>query len=164
MVNIKHVIFSLILPILTIIIIPFIILIKIDVKTIGTLFNSNLILYFIGIIIFILGLILFLDCIVIFYKIGNGTLMPLPSIETKSLIIAGSYKYMRNPMITGVLLIIISEAFLFGSLSILSYAGIFLIINMIYMPLSEEKGLIKRFGEEYLEYKQNVRAWIPKLK
>ena len=33
----------------------------------------------------------------------------------------------------------------------------------VYIPLVEEPGLLKRFGEEYLTYKRNVPRWIPRL-
>jgi len=34
---------------------------------------------------------------------------------------------------------------------------------MIYIPLGEEPGLAKRFGDDYHLYKQNVPRWIPRL-
>ena len=66
-------------------------------------------------------------------------------------------------MITGVVLILISEALMLGSLAIGIWAIVFLIINMLYFPLSEEPGLRKRFGKEYDEYCKNVPRFIPRL-
>jgi protein-S-isoprenylcysteine O-methyltransferase Ste14 len=43
-------------------------------------------------------------------------------------------------------------------------AFLFFAINHVYFILSEEPGLEKRFGQEYLEYKKNVPRWIPRLK
>jgi len=40
----------------------------------------------------------------------------------------------------------------------------FAVINSIYIPLSEEPGLVRRFGENYVIYKQNVPRWIPRWK
>ena len=37
-------------------------------------------------------------------------------------------------------------------------------INLIYIPTFEEKGVLKRFGEEFILYKREVNGWIPKLK
>ena len=79
------------------------------------------------------------------------------------MIVTGPYAYVRNPMITGVVLILISEALMLGSLAIGIWAIVFLIINMIYFPLSEEPGLRKRFGKEYDEYCKNVPRYIPRL-
>lgn len=164
MVKAKQVMFSLILPIGVAIIIPIILLLLVDQKDCAMLINPNHVLLFLGISLLIFSLLLFIDCNIIFIKIGKGTLMPLKSLETQELIIAGPYKYVRNPMIIAVLLLVLSEALILNSLSILIWAGIAFVINIIYMPLSEEKGLEKRFGETYLHYKRNVRGWIPKLK
>jgi protein-S-isoprenylcysteine O-methyltransferase Ste14 len=49
-------------------------------------------------------------------------------------------------------------------LPLLGWFGIFVVVNAIYIPLAEEPGLAKRFGEDYLRYKQNVPRWIPRWK
>jgi protein-S-isoprenylcysteine O-methyltransferase Ste14 len=59
-------------------------------------------------------------------------------------------------MISGVLFILLGEAALLGSLPLLAWFLIFFAANAIYFPLSEEKGLERRFGDEYLTYKRNV--------
>ena len=73
------------------------------------------------------------------------------------------YAYVRNPMITGIVLILASEALMLSSWAIGIWAVVFLIINMFYFPLSEEPGLRKRFGKEYEEYCKNVPRYIPRL-
>lgn len=161
MVNLKQILFSLLLPISATIVIPLILYLFIDISTSGVLFNPNLILLIMGIVLSIFGFYLFIKCNLVFIKIGKGTLMPLTSIQTKHLIIAGPYRYVRNPMILAVWFIILGEAFIFASFSILTWAISFLIINLVYMPLIEEKGMEKRFGMEFIEYKNNVRGWIP---
>ncbi len=72
--------------------------------------------------------------------------------------------YVRNPMILGVLIVLIGEAILFTSLSIGIWALAFLVINTGYFIFSEEPGLERKFGKEYVEYKANVPRWIPKTK
>jgi protein-S-isoprenylcysteine O-methyltransferase Ste14 len=67
-------------------------------------------------------------------------------------------------MITGVFCILAGESAIFGSWRLLVWFFIFVLVNLIYMPLSEEPGLEKRFGEEYLLYKKHVPRWIPRLK
>jgi len=163
MVRIRHILFSLILPITLAIIVPILLLFLFEQRSFMTLLTQNLIFLIFGIINLGFGLLLFIDCNWLFYNIGKGTLAPLPKIETKAMVIKGPYKYVRNPMIISVILVLLAESFLFNSISILIYSGIFFLINAIYMPLSEEKGMIVRFGEDYLQYKKNVRAWIPKL-
>ena len=36
--------------------------------------------------------------------------------------------------------------------------------NAVYIPLAEEPGLVKRFGDEYLAYKRNVPRSIPRMR
>lgn len=42
--------------------------------------------------------------------------------------------------------------------------AIILLPDLIYIPLFEEKSLIKRFGADYELYKKNVLRWIPRIK
>lgn len=75
----------------------------------------------------------------------------------------GVYRHVRNPMMLGVFCILLGEAILFGSPWLLGWFGIFVAVNMIVIPLAEEPGLAKRFGDDYVRYKQNVPRWIPRL-
>jgi protein-S-isoprenylcysteine O-methyltransferase Ste14 len=108
------------------------------------------------------GLSLFLYTVVLFNNIGKGTLAPWS--PTQKLVVAGPYRYCRNPMITGVLFILIGEALAFHSTAILIEAVLFVVINTIYFIFSEEPGLQDRFGNDYKVYKQNVPRWIPRFK
>ena len=60
-------------------------------------------------------------------------------------------------------LLIIDGLFVLGSMLILIFATAFVLIHLFYIPLSEERGLEKRFGEEFRTYKKNVPRWIPRL-
>ena len=116
---------------------------------------------FLGIAIFFAGLLLVVSTIRLFSKLGNGTLAPWD--PTSKMIITGPYAYVRNPMITGIVLILLGEALMLFSWAIALWTVIFLIINMFYFALSEEPGLRKRFGQEYEEYSRNVPRYIPRL-
>jgi protein-S-isoprenylcysteine O-methyltransferase Ste14 len=67
-------------------------------------------------------------------------------------------------MITGVLCILVGEAALFGSVPLLTWAAAFFAVNAVYMPLVEEPGLRRRFGEGYEAYRAAVPRWIPRLR
>jgi protein-S-isoprenylcysteine O-methyltransferase Ste14 len=67
-------------------------------------------------------------------------------------------------MISGVMFILLGEVFLSASLPLLIWFAIFAAVNMVYIPLAEEPGLEKRFGEDYLAYKINVPRWIPRVR
>ena len=110
----------------------------------------------------IFGLVLSGWAAMLLVKLGQGT--PAPWDPPKRLIIRGPYRHVRNPMITGALLMLLAEAILFQSLPIAAWMTVFFIGNAIYFPLIEEKGLEKRFGDEYRNYKANVPRWIPRLR
>ena len=98
----------------------------------------------------------------LFINIGRGTLAPWS--PTSKLVVIGPYRHVRNPMISGVLMTLLGESIVFGSLGIFICFLLFFIINHIYFIYSEEPGLARRFGDEYLSYKRNVPRWIPRLR
>jgi protein-S-isoprenylcysteine O-methyltransferase Ste14 len=111
--------------------------------------------------LFAAGLTLMVSTIRLFASTGRGTLAPWD--PTQRLVVQGPYRHVRNPMITGVLCILLGEAAAFGSLWLLGWAGLFFFMNAVYFPLFEEPGLERRFGEEYRAYKRNVPRWLPRL-
>ena len=70
---------------------------------------------------------------------------------------------MRNPMMIGVILVLLGEAMLLGSIPVLIWGLIFIQGCLILIPFWEEPDLESRFGEPYREYKRNVPRWIPKI-
>jgi protein-S-isoprenylcysteine O-methyltransferase Ste14 len=113
-----------------------------------------------GLLLIVLGLVVMVLTISSFIRIGNGTLAPWS--PPKKLVINGLYRYVRNPMILGVLTVLLGEALTVRSQSILMWAGTFFIINTIYFIIYEEPNLEHRFGNEYREYKKHVRRWVPR--
>lgn len=106
------------------------------------------------------GGVLFSACLKRFASRGEGTLAPWdPPVH---LVVSGPYAYVRNPMISGVLLILVAEALILRSMPHLGWAGIFFLINATYIPLLEEPALEARFGREFEEYKEHVPRMIPR--
>ncbi len=148
-------IISLILPITALIIVP------INIESNWTVifgWNLNLIL---GLILIIAGLTIMGFTISSFIRIGKGTLAPWS--PTKKLVVAGLYRYVRNPMILGVFTVLVGEATCIWSVALLEWAITFFFINTIYFTLYEEPGLKERFGEDYVNYKKHVSRWLPRL-
>jgi protein-S-isoprenylcysteine O-methyltransferase Ste14 len=145
---------SLILPFTVLVIVPLLIENNLTI-TLGIVSVT-------GIILVTTGLAMIVITISMFIRIGRGTLAPWS--PTRKLVANGIYAYVRNPMILGVFIVLIGESFTFHSINIFVWAIVFFVINSIYFVVSEEPGLANRFGKEYLEYKQNVPRWIPRLK
>ncbi|MBN2471243.1 MAG: isoprenylcysteine carboxylmethyltransferase family protein [Anaerolineae bacterium] len=109
-----------------------------------------------------IGLALVVMTIRLFVQVGRGTLAPWDATET--LVVVGPYRYVRNPMISGVIFALFGESVLCGSGWVLGWALLFTLVNLVYIPLSEEKGLEARFGANYRLYKRSVPRWIPRLR
>jgi len=93
---------------------------------------------------------------------GGGTLAPWD--PPRRLVVRGPYRYVRNPMISGVVLVLFGEAALLLSLPHLAWAAFFLGLNALYIPLVEEPALARRFGASYREYRAHVPRVIPRLR
>jgi protein-S-isoprenylcysteine O-methyltransferase Ste14 len=107
-----------------------------------------------------LGLFLFAHSLKRFAREGEGTLAPWD--PPRKLVVRGPYRFVRNPMISGVLLILLGEAMLYQSPAIAIWAVTFFAINAIVIPLIEEPQLRDRFGAAYIEYCNNVPRLIPR--
>jgi protein-S-isoprenylcysteine O-methyltransferase Ste14 len=106
------------------------------------------------------GLLLMYRTISLFASFGEGTLAPWD--PTQCLVVRGPYRHVRNPMISGVLSILLGESALLGSPPLLLWFLAFFAVNALWMPLVEEPGLERRFGDDYLLYKRAVPRWIPR--
>jgi len=146
-------IFSFILPVTVLVIIPK------WIEKDRTLHMSFQLLA--GLILILTGLTMMTITISSFISIGKGTLAPWS--PPSKLVIKGPYRHVRNPMILGVLTVLLGEALGLWSKSILVWTGEFFIINIIYFIIYEEPNLEKRFGDDYRKYKKHVPRWVPRL-
>jgi protein-S-isoprenylcysteine O-methyltransferase Ste14 len=107
------------------------------------------------------GIIVLLDAFVRFAR-ADGT--PAPPMPTFHLVVVGPYRYVRNPMYLAVLTIILGQGLLFASGGTLLYAGIVLLAVVLFVLGYEEPTLELEYGDEYREYRRNVRGWIPRVR
>lgn len=114
--------------------------------------------HFMAMAVFITGLIIMLICIVSFAVKGRGTLSPLD--PARRLIISGLYRYSRNPMYVGVMLILWGEAIFFLSNYLWLYSFIIFGAFNAFIIFYEEPRLKKDFGAEYDKYFQSTRRWL----
>lgn len=92
---------------------------------------------------------------------GNGT--PAPWAPPQNFVVTGPYKYVRNPMISGVIFLLYAEFCLTKSVALFLWFLAFTFINLFYIHYVEELQLRKRFGKPYEEYLEKVPCWIPKF-
>jgi protein-S-isoprenylcysteine O-methyltransferase Ste14 len=92
---------------------------------------------------------------------ANGT--PVPVASPPRLVVSGFYRYVRNPIYVGFLVMLLGEALLFGSLGLLKYAAVAWCVGAAAVHWYEEPTLARKFGAEYRDYRRAVRAWIPRL-
>jgi protein-S-isoprenylcysteine O-methyltransferase Ste14 len=106
------------------------------------------------------GFALWAWCVWLFARVGRGTLAPWD--PTEQLVVVGPYRHVRNPMISGVVAMLLAEGLFFGSIFLLAWAIGFWLLNHVYFLVAEEPGLLRRFGEPYRRYLANVPRWIPR--
>ena len=100
----------------------------------------------------------FLMALSAFYFLkARGT--PVPFSPPPKLVRTGPYKYVRNPMLTGIFIQLFGIGIIFNSISlIVIFTPLFILINFWELKRIEEPELKKRFGKEYLDY-NNLRSW-----
>jgi protein-S-isoprenylcysteine O-methyltransferase Ste14 len=115
-----------------------------------------------GVLLIAAGLPVLLDSFVRFAIQGLGT--PAPVMPTRHLVVAGLYRYVRNPMYLAVAALIFGQGLVFPSWGVLEYGvavwGAFYLFVLFY----EEPTLRKSYGPEYRAFCANVPRWLPRLR
>ena len=113
----------------------------------------------ISILILLIGILILLNPIFKFIK-SKTTIDPIKFKKVNKLIITGIYKYSRNPMYLGLLMIVTSTSLFY--LNIFSITTPFLFYFWInrFQIKREEIFLTEKFGKEYLLYRTKTRRWI----
>lgn len=160
----RHVQATLLLPTVATIVIPAVIPARTPSVNVGWSLAPpfHLLPILVGIKLVGFGLVLMIKTISLFATVGQGTLAPWD--PTRRLVVRGIYRRVRNPMISGALCVLLGKAVFLGSFPIALWFLAFLALNLVYIPLIEEPGLERRFGDAYLLYKRNVPRWIPRSK
>jgi protein-S-isoprenylcysteine O-methyltransferase Ste14 len=110
-------------------------------------------------VLLMVGLAVFARCVWDFVARGRG--IPVPVDHPRQLVVTGLYRYVRNPMYLGVLLVLLGEALYFGSVRFLIYTMLWLLLVHVFVIVHEEPYLTARFGDSYRHYRGSVRRWIP---
>jgi protein-S-isoprenylcysteine O-methyltransferase Ste14 len=113
-----------------------------------------------GVLLIVAGLIPPVHAFTQFVKAG-GT--PMPIAPTQRLVVTGFNRYVRNPMYLGLLVVMVGEALLFGSVAVLVWAAAFWVLTASFVHWYEEPTLVREYDGEYEAYRRNVHAWLPRL-
>jgi protein-S-isoprenylcysteine O-methyltransferase Ste14 len=90
---------------------------------------------------------------------------PVPFNPPPKLVTTGPYARVRNPMVTGVFVLLFGLGVLLRSISLVSiFTPLFILLNVWELKAVEERELERRLGKDYVEYKKRVPMFIPRLK
>jgi protein-S-isoprenylcysteine O-methyltransferase Ste14 len=119
----------------------------------------------VAVILWLFGLLFALWAGVVQNTIGKGGPLEVAGLEvspkTQNLVVTGPYKYTRNPMLFGACVYYYAVAIYLNSVIAIAIAVLFMTFMLIFVKLTEERRLLKEFGNEYKEYRQRVSMFVP---
>ena len=94
------------------------------------------------------------------FRIAKTTKNPMKPEEATQLVIVGIYKFTRNPMYVGFLIMLTAWAVrLQNPLNLVMLIAFVIYMNR-FQIIPEERALAKLFPEDFEAYKSRVRRWI----
>ena len=105
-----------------------------------------------GVVIAILG--------VVSFRRAGTTVNPLQPAAASSLVVSGVYRWTRNPMYLGMLLVLLGGGVLLANALAILFAAAFIPLMNRLQIQPEEKILAARFGTTFTDYQSAVRRWI----
>lgn len=123
--------------------------------------SSSTMLIVVGAAVLCAGVLIAGSCALEFALRGRGT--PVPIDPPRNLVTGALYRRVRNPMYLGFLLIILGEATLVQSQTIVALAGAYLLMAHALVVFYEEPTLRRTFGPDYDGFCAAVPRWIPRI-
>ena len=108
--------------------------------------------YFAGLSILILAVLLF--------RKQNTTVNPIKIDNASSLVTSGVFKFSRNPMYLGMVMILFGLALMFNLVGGILFVLLFMIYITKFQIRPEEEVMERLFGEDFIKYKHKVRMWL----
>ncbi|HET8579944.1 MAG TPA: isoprenylcysteine carboxylmethyltransferase family protein [Nitrospiraceae bacterium] len=112
--------------------------------------------------LWLVGGVTILWCFWVFAFKGHGT--PAPIDPPRELVTTGFYRYVRNPICVGALIILIGHFLWFKTIWLPAYAVVVFLAFHLFVTLYEEPTLKKKFGIAYEDYRRTVPRWIPRIR
>ena len=113
----------------------------------------------ISIFLLILGLFVFISAVRSFRK-QKTTVNPLAPKQASSLVSSGIFKYSRNPMYLGMLIVLLSISFKFNLVGGIVISLFFTLFITRFQIFPEEEAMNELFGDKFIEYSNKTRRWI----
>jgi protein-S-isoprenylcysteine O-methyltransferase Ste14 len=115
-----------------------------------------------GLILIGAGLAVVLESFARFAWEGLGT--PAPVAPTRTLVVSGFYRFVRNPIYIAITALIFGQAVLFASWGVAAYGIVIATAFHAFVRLYEEPTLRAAYGEEYAAYCAATPRWIPRFR
>jgi len=127
--------------------------------------QNTTIRWIIIILLLVIGFMFGIWSVIIQNAVGKGGPVEIGNIEispkTKNLVVSGPYKYTRNPMLFGTLLMYLAFSLFINSITAVVLVGTMFAFMLTVVVKMEEKRLLKDFGNQYREYRKKVSMFIP---
>lgn len=94
------------------------------------------------------------------FKKASTTVNPVEVSKARTVVSSGVFRFSRNPMYLGLLLLLFCYSFYLGNLWGILISGLFVLYMNHFQIIPEEQAMEHKFGQGYLDYKARVRRWI----
>jgi protein-S-isoprenylcysteine O-methyltransferase Ste14 len=111
-----------------------------------------------GLVIVVIGVALYAWCLVFHFRSYRASVRV--GFSPPHLVIAGLYRFSRNPMYLSGLFVWLGWTVFYGSPAVFIASVLLWFMFAYRMIPQEERQLEMLFGDDYLEYKRSVRRWI----
>ena len=115
-----------------------------------------------GLAVMLVGAFLLIWCVRDFYVSGKGTLAPWD--PPRKMVTVGLYRFVRNPMYIGVLLLVLGWSLYLSSVMLAAYMLVLAVGFHIRVIRYEEPWMAAQFGEEWETYSVSISRWLPRFK
>ena len=122
---------------------------------------SNVILNVLSLLLIIVGPLTLISAARSF-KVQETTINPINIDKATSLVVSGVFKYSRNPMYLGMVLILLSISFKFNLIGGIILTMLFAGYITKFQIIPEEIVMNKLFGDEFEKYKKQINSLYSK--
>lgn len=135
------------------------------------IFQNQILQLTVASLLMVTGAVFGISSIIYQNVIGKGGPLEISNIEispkTQYLVTSGPYRFTRNPMLFGTLLMYAAFALIINSVTALLLVIMLAVFMLTVVVKMEEARLLKDFGNQYEQYRNKtsmIIPWLPKRK